>query len=171
MKSYWGLCILMLTGSAWANSVEALKHVNRGVRWRAVAQYQKAIEEFEQAYQEEATPSYLSWIAQTYERLANLPTKSAAEVLAAKQQALVVYESFIETAPAGEPGLDVARSRMDPLRQEIKELAAQAAERDATLKAINDKLDLLINEVRALRELLLRREHGVRTATPAGFML
>lgn len=53
----------------------------------------------------------------------------------------------------------------------MRELAAQAAERDATLKAINDKLDLLINEVRSLRELLLRRERGVRTATPVGLIL
>jgi tetratricopeptide (TPR) repeat protein len=167
MKVYCGLCILVLAGPAWADPAEALRHANRGLKWRAVAQYQKAIEEYEQAYQEESKSTYLYWIAEHYERLANLPTKSAAEVLAAKQQALVVYENFVEKAPPDEPGLDVARGRIEALRQEIKELTAQAAERDATLKAINDKLDLLIKEVRALRELLLRRDRG---ATPAGFM-
>jgi hypothetical protein len=167
MKVYCGLCILMIAGSAWADPAEALRHANRGLKWRAVAQYQKAIEEYEQAYQEESRPGYLYFIAESYERLARSPTKSAAEVLAAKQQGLVVYESFVEKAPPDEPGLDVARGRIEALRQEIKDLAAQAAERDATLRAMNDKLDLLIKEVRALRELLLRRERG---ATPAGFM-
>ena len=167
MKVYCGLCILMIAGSAWADPAEALRHANRGSKWRSVAQYQKAIEEYEQAYQEESRPGYLYWIAENYERLANLPTKSAAEVLAAKQQALVVYESFIEVATSGEPGLDVARGRIEALRQEIKDLTVQAAEREATLKAMNDKLDLLIHEVRALRELLPRRDRG---ATSAGFM-
>jgi hypothetical protein len=167
MKVSWSLCILMFAGSAWADPVEALRHANRGLKWRTVAQYQKTIEEYEQAYQEESRPGYLYFIAESYERLANLPTKSAAEVLAAKQQALVVYENFVEKAPLDEPGLDVARGRIEALRQEIKDLTAQAAERGATLKAINDKLDLLIQEVRALRELLLRRDRG---ATPAGLM-
>jgi hypothetical protein len=129
-----------------------------------VAQYQKAIEEFEQAYQEEARPAYLYWIAETYERLASLPTKNAAEVLAAQQQALVVYESFVKEAPPDAPGLDVARGRIEALRQEIKDLAVQAAEREATLKAMNDKLDLLIHEVRALRDSLARHD---RAAAPA----
>ena len=79
----------------------------------------------------------------------------------------MVYESFVEKAPPDESGLDVARGRIEALRQEIKELAAQVAEREVTLKAINDKLDLLIKEVRALREQLPRRDRG---ATPAGFM-
>jgi uncharacterized coiled-coil protein SlyX len=146
--------------------IEDLAHA-LGATQSTVAQYQKAIEEYEQAYQEESRPAYLYFIAANYEQLANLPTKSTAEVLAAKQQALVVYESFVEKAAPDEPGLDIARGRIEALRQEIKDLTAQAAERDATLKAMNDKLDLLIKEVRALCEQLPRRDRG---ATPAGFM-
>ena len=145
--------VVMFTGSAWAGSAEALSHADRGKKWRVVAQYQKAIEEYEQAYQEDDRPGYLYFIAQNYERLANTPTKTSTEVLAAKQQALAVYESFIEKAQEGESGLDIARHRIEPLRQEIKDLAVQVASKV-------DKIDQMLAELHAIHELLLRRDCG-----------
>jgi tetratricopeptide (TPR) repeat protein len=160
--------LLLWIGSSRAEPpLTALQHIQRGYRWQTATRYEKAIEEFEQAYLLEERPLCLYYMATSYDRLANLATKSASEALESKQRAVELYTAFVEKAPPDEPGLDVARGRIEALRQEIKDLTAQAAERDATLKAMNDKLDLLIKEVRALREQLPRRDRG---ATPAGFM-
>jgi hypothetical protein len=160
------LMILSARSFAEAPEADARNHFTLACGWREVKQFQKAIGEFEQAYLLDRKPGHLYFLAQSYEQLACMPTKPASEVLEAKMQALGLYETFIEKAPPGEPGLDVARSRIQPLRQEIKELAAQRTEQEASLKDLRSDIKQLVLEVRTLRELLLQWMHGDRTAVP-----
>lgn len=164
MRVWPCLWIIVFTSSALANSGE---HLNAGQKWFEVARYQKAIEEFEQAYQENAGVICLYHIAQSYERLATLPTKTPSEVSENKQQALELYKTFISKGPPSQPALEVAHSRIESLPQEIKELEAQRAEQEASIKLLNENIKQLLAEIRALRELLPRRERG---ATSAGLM-
>lgn len=173
MKFCIVLIIMVLSVPAFAGlpEADARQHVFLATRWRDLRQFQKAIGEFEQAYLLDGKPLHLCYMAQSYEQLADMPTKTTSEMLESKMQALALYEIFIEKAPHGEPGLDVAHNRIEPLRQEIKDLrAAQRTEREVSLKELRDDMKELVVEVRALRELILRWMRGDRAAIPTTFV-
>lgn len=159
--------ILLVASSAAAEpTLDAGTHAAYGQKWLDSTQYQKAIEQFEQAYQLQANAIYLLWMADGYERLAGLATKTPAEIMECKQRALELYKVFVKKAPNTEPRLNEARARIEPLHQEIEELRALMAEQAASLKAIQSDTKQLVVEVRALRELILRWMRGERTAIP-----
>jgi tetratricopeptide (TPR) repeat protein len=163
-------CILMLAAfgrSAYAEQpTVAQDYASQGHASMSLTEWPKAIEEFGQAYRQERKAPYLYWIAQCYEQLASLPTKTPAEALESKQRALSIYQKFIETALPMEIGVENARGRIESLRQEIKELTGQLAEQEVSAKILNENIKLLLTEIRALRELLLRRPSGERAAIP-----
>lgn len=167
MRVWICLLVTALSMPAFAELPEAAaqQHFVLGTRWRELRQFQKAVGEFEQAYLLDGKPLHLYYMAQSYEQLASIPTNTASEVMANKMQALGLYETFIEKAPQGEPGLEMARARIELLRQDIKQLAAQVAEREASLRLLNDKMDQILTEIRGLREFVLRREHANIPAT------
>lgn len=78
----------------------------------------------------------------------------------------MVYESFIEAAPPTEPGLEMARGRIEALRQELKELRKQRAmEQDEQLswfRRIDEKLQVVIDLLR--QERLAPRTQQKQTA-------
>jgi tetratricopeptide (TPR) repeat protein len=166
----WILTLLALGQPAFADPPATVQaHVSQGHISILLTEYQRAIDEFGQAYRQEQKARYLYWIAQCYERVASLPTKTPPESLESKQRALSIYERFIETAPPMEPGLEIARGRIAPLRQEINDLTGQIAEQGASLKSIQSDIKQLVVEVRALRELILRWMRGERAGTPTTF--
>jgi septal ring factor EnvC (AmiA/AmiB activator) len=168
MRVWIGLWLLLLSSSAGAEPpLTDQDHLVFGQRWYRATQYHKAIEEFEQGYVQNGKQICLYFMAESYERLAGLTAKTASEVLENKRRALEIYKSFVETAPPIDPALDKARERIESLPQEIKELEAQRAEQEASIKLLNENIKQLLAEIRALREQLPRREQG---ATSAGFM-
>lgn len=144
---------MSLSVSAFAQAPEedAGHHVVLATRWRELRQFQKAIKEFEQAYLIDDKPLYLFLMAQSYEELASMPTRAVPEAQEGKMQALGLYQTFIEKAPQGTHLLEVARSRIAPLRQEIKELADQVTDREASQRSIQNDIKQILLEIRMLR--------------------
>lgn len=167
MRVWIGLSLLVLASTAGAEPPASQQdYLNHGERWFRATQYHKAIEEFEQGYQQLGRPFFLYLMAESYDRLAGLASKTPVEVLESKQRALEIYRSFVETAAPEEPRLDKARARILSLPQEIKEMETQRTDQEASVKLLNENIKQLLTEIRALRELLLRRERG---ATPAAW--
>ena len=144
----------------------AEQHYYSGLRWKEILQFQRAIEEFEQAYV--ADPSKVKClyeIADSYERLSNMPNKTISESLGDKWRAYGLYEAFLKRASTPEKEQEIARNRIEPLGEEIKKLKDQITERDASIKGLDEKIEQILAVLRLIQDQLMRRDRHATTAT------
>lgn len=157
--------IALMTYPALAEPIQTAQDLYRGgLNWKAARQYSKAIDEFAQAYRQRPEPVYLYRMAQSYEGMAALPTKTVVEVLESKQQALGLYETAIATAAPTETWINEANGHIEQLRQEINKLAIElAAEREQReqqrlrIKAIEERLQVMESRIEVLIDLFRQR--------------